>query len=148
MAKKWKITRESSKDKRTISSTTKQLSALEKFKPSEIAKQLKISYQKWTAVKKDIKAGKIYGPDARDQLKQIATKIQKPVKQEVDQDQRLTRAEKKRAREIIREMDGIIGGPGPKRKRNKKEYQYSKKTKRNLNYDDEALPPTFYIMMM
>lgn len=64
--------KESAHDKRTIKTTKREARELSKqLPPKEIAKKLGISPQKWTAINKDIKKGKIYGPEIRDKLRQI-----------------------------------------------------------------------------
>lgn len=103
MPKTKALSREGSQDKRTISSTKKTLKQLEKLKPSEIAKKLKISVQKWTAIKKDIKAGKVYGRGAITQLKKALPKEKKQAKKRTRADQ-LSAAEKKRARATLKEL--------------------------------------------
>ena len=62
---------EISHDKRTVKSVQRLTRELrQEFKPHEIAHELGISTQKWTAIRKRIEEGKAYGPELRESLKQ------------------------------------------------------------------------------
>jgi hypothetical protein len=109
MAKKQfvKAIEQENRDKRTQGGIKKALGILtEKFKPSEIAKKLGISTQKWTSTKKQIEKGKLYNPDLKNLLNKKAgikppeSKEQKAAREEFG----LTRAEwEKQIKKIQRE---------------------------------------------
>ena len=62
--------KQTSRDKRTVSSTKRAAAELQEGRtPKEVAQSLGISTQKWTAVKKKIQKGEVYGPEVRDTLK-------------------------------------------------------------------------------
>lgn len=65
--------RSGSHDRRTVSSTRAAArAAAARYRPKEIGARLGISYQKWGAIQKGIRKGKIYGPEIRDKLNQVA----------------------------------------------------------------------------
>ncbi len=59
-------------DGRSKKGTLKAVKDLEKYKPGDVAESLGVSVQKWNAIKKQIKAGKLYNPVLRDSLKGAA----------------------------------------------------------------------------
>jgi len=62
--------KQTSHDKRTVKSTQRAAAELsEGRKPKEVASQLGMSYQRWTAIKKQIDKGQAYSPELRDILK-------------------------------------------------------------------------------
>lgn len=145
MTKIWKvqnhnITRESSEDKRTLKTTKKLLKQLDEFKPSEVAKKLKISVQKWTAIKKDIKAGNIYGRKNNAKLNSVLFNERvkhlkdKPTKKEIKKlkEQELSAAEKKRARATLKELQENEKLKRKAKKPKREKLKPSKKKKRIL----------------
>jgi len=63
--------RQTSRDKRTVKSTQRAAQELQEGRrPKEVADQLGISVQKWTAVKKQIQSGKAYGPELKGVLQE------------------------------------------------------------------------------
>jgi hypothetical protein len=70
--------KQTSRDKRTVKSTQRAARELEEGKrPKEVADQLGISVQKWTAVKKQIREGKAYGPELKAVLREARQDIER-----------------------------------------------------------------------
>jgi hypothetical protein len=68
--------KEISQDRRTIPSVQRLAKEIQKTgRPSEVARELGISHQKWTAIRKKIEKGEAYGPELRESLKQAITGI-------------------------------------------------------------------------
>lgn len=68
--------KEISQDRRTIPSVQRLAKELQKTgRPSEVARELGISHQRWTAIRKKIEKGEAYGPELRESLKQAITGI-------------------------------------------------------------------------
>jgi hypothetical protein len=68
--------KEISRDRRTIRSVkriTREITT--SARPSQIARELGISYQKWTPIRLKIEAGEVYGPELRESLKQVKTGV-------------------------------------------------------------------------
>ena len=75
--------KQTNRDKRSIQGTKKAARELsEDRRPKEVAAQLGISTQKWTAIRKKIREGKAYSPELREVLKE-ADKEFKPIPAQV-----------------------------------------------------------------
>lgn len=68
--------REKSHDKRTVKSVQRITQELTRTaSPKEIGRELGISYQRWTAIRKSIEKGEAYGPEFREALKQATAGV-------------------------------------------------------------------------
>lgn len=124
MAKKIiKILNQGAKDKRTKTTTQKSVNVLDEFKPSVVAKKMGISTQKFVAVKKQVKEGKLFSPELRDFFVKIGNKLLGvKTKEELEfekflKEEGVTKREFKKQQKELEKLyeegdKGIIGGGG------------------------------------